>query len=39
VWGGVSPSPLGEGPGEGAVPSHRKILHFFASKSNVFDAL
>jgi len=42
VWGcgeGVSPYPLGEGSGEVVCPLPRKILHFFASKSYVCDAV
>ena len=42
-WGvgreGVSPSPLGEESGEGAVPPPQKNFAFFASKSHVFDEL
>jgi len=36
---GVSPSPLGEGSGEGAWPPSQKLFAFFASKSHVCDAL
>jgi len=36
---GVSPSPLGEGFGKGAVLSPQKNFAFFASKSHVRDAL
>ena len=35
----VSPSPSGEGYGEGAVPPPQKNFPFFASKSHVCDAL
>jgi len=35
----VSPFALGRGLGRWLCPLPRKILHFFASKSNVCDAL
>jgi len=36
---GVSPPHWGTGQGRGLCPLPRKILHFFASKSHVCDAL